>query len=355
MCSGHVVVICAGEIRATLLDTFLTELFHSNHGPIAFDADLLFETPPAQLTEAMLKERPYADKLNFFVGSALREQDLMRVRVDRAVAVFVLQTRYDLKQQQVQCTDRWDSSVLVCFFSFAFHSPISQVPNDGMAAIKVLSIKRMTPRVPCFMLVADKESSVAEPAEEIFLELSAMRFDPAVGGVHIFSVDDLKMNLLHLSCRVPGSFSLIANMIASFDNSSFPGLTGGDTIASHYLLGTTWEIYPVVFNCNGRQSFHDAVKAAKQKDLVLFAVASKHIENYFFVYLNPGKDYWLKPGDVCFVLAHSAYHAMELTRMSLVETHEVQEVPDEIEKTLGDLYTLPLAHLNPVVGTLAVI
>ncbi len=95
------VVICAGESRVTLLDTFLTELFHSNHGPITFDVDLLFETPPAQLTEAMLKERPYADKLNFFVGSALREQDLMRVRVDRAVAVFVLQTRYDLQQQQV--------------------------------------------------------------------------------------------------------------------------------------------------------------------------------------------------------------------------------------------------------------
>jgi hypothetical protein len=189
--TGHVVIICAAQIRVSYLDSFLGELFHPHHGEQAFDAVLLFDGEPDRTMEVVLQERSYSSRLLVYIGSATKEEDLLRVRMQDAQACFILPTRYSDEKKVLNilfCTFfsspfptsfvsnfnvlMWDVCLVVffvCFmalsdffsvFFFMFSSSsfsLFQMSNDGHTAMKCISIKRFAPTLPVFFLVADAE------------------------------------------------------------------------------------------------------------------------------------------------------------------------------------------------------
>ncbi len=86
----------------------------------------------------------------------------------------------------------------------------AQLSNDCMSAMKCLSIKRLVPALPCFFLVAEADST----DHRLTAVLRSIR---KTENAHIIAVDDLKLRLMAQTCNVPGMFSLIANMITSYD------------------------------------------------------------------------------------------------------------------------------------------
>ena len=88
----HMVLI--GNIDCVTLDTFLREFYHRNHGPVALDLCILMpEEPDATVRQLLNGEQCGGERSAFLQGNPLCLDDLRRVRVNTAQAVFIVSAK----------------------------------------------------------------------------------------------------------------------------------------------------------------------------------------------------------------------------------------------------------------------
>jgi hypothetical protein len=198
------VVVC-GDINYATALAFLQEFFHPDHGDQQMRVVFLSTQEPSSSIEGLLGAPVFADKTQYVLGTPLSTQDLARVDITKAIAVFVL-------------TSPFKPDV-------AF--------RDATAVLIVKSIRTVSPWVQVFCSVVNSEARRHEWAHWNYL----------------ICLQELRMGILAKSAVCPGFSTLISNLIMTsteFESSKLPRRDRAWT--EEYVNGYGQEVYCVEFS-----------------------------------------------------------------------------------------------------------
>ena len=241
----HVVV--TGSISASGLSTFLDEFYHPDHGNQNSKVVILHPHSPNSQILALLKSSQYAGQLHYIEGSAVKDADIRRAAAQSAQACFVLSNQF--------CADKDE--------------------DDASNSLKALAVKHLTSRMRVDGSQVSMIVQLHRSVNKQNLSMCFRRSDFARSSQtdQILCLDELKLNLLGMTCICPGVNTLVSNLISSRDDTP-PDDCENKEWQEEYCHGCGFEIY-----CDKLgKSFHgmkvqEAAKIIKQRfETVLFAV-----------------------------------------------------------------------------------
>ena len=194
------VVVC-GYIEYANLRSLLLEFFHDAHGQHQMTVVVLCHRPPSKSVKTLFGQNSmYDNRVQYFEGSVLEQEDLLRVQAETAFSVFVLTDKSSPDPESV----------------------------DNETIMKVLSLRNACPGVPLFAQIrlADNKKHAA-----------------AAGAHYVICLNELKMNILSVSCLVTGFSTLFCNL---FQNESFVHEEPNHWL-TEYCHGISYEIYTLDF------------------------------------------------------------------------------------------------------------
>ena len=276
--STHVIV--CGHLDFNNLRSFLMEFFHQAHGQHKMTVLLLSPSPPTKAVKLLFgRNGLYGERVIFFEGSALDEDDLQRLKFPKACAIFFL-------------ADKQSSDV---------HA------SDSETIMRILSCKNVCRQVPVFAQILLQETK-----------------NQAIiaGADYIVCLRELKMHILAASSLVRGFSTLFCNL---FRNEDFVYDKEGHWL-EEYCHGISYEVYTFEFPpaFHGRSFAEVSYFIFKEWQSLLFGVQRVDpVTKQINAYLNPvgSSDFIIGPGDSGFVFATDS------------------EVTDMIAQFDGDLVT----------------
>lgn len=189
------VVIC-GDLRTTFLEEFFGELFHEDHENmnlnavvlqpgnymVSFDILPTLESPSPEM-HAILRDTNFGIVVHYLAGSPLNNHDLVRARIDIAVAVFIMGNKFSIKP------DEDDAKTILQYFSIQRYLR-TQAHHDPLYCMQLI---RPENKRHLGKTVTD------EDRQEI-----------------IICLNEMKMGLIAKTCMYPGTSTLIFNLLTSF-------------------------------------------------------------------------------------------------------------------------------------------
>jgi hypothetical protein len=185
---GH--VILCGDVSLSAAARFLAEFYHEDHGAVARKkVAIMRPSEPTSEWTGLLHSPRYEAVVQYVLGSPLIRDDLERVSVTSADAVFVM-------------TGSETSSARQAFEA------------DAMALLTARSVRDTSSRVPIILQLIRQES----------LDRNAWSNADLV-----ICRQSLKMSVLAMSTLYPGISTLLANLVSSFS----------DAEASRFIAGAS--------------------------------------------------------------------------------------------------------------------
>ncbi|XP_072016515.1 potassium channel subfamily T member 1-like isoform X1 [Amphiura filiformis] len=298
------VVVCTTTMQYDLFTDFLNEFYAHQHLQDYFVVLL----SPCELDNnmtALMQVPMWAQRVIYIQGSALKDQDLIRCRMDDAEACFILSPRNVMDRSEA-----------------AYTSNVGQrIRNkiDQQTILRTWAVKDFAPRVPLYVQILKPEN----------------RFHVAFAD-HVVCEDEFKYALLANNCLCPATSTFVTLLIHTSR-----GQEGAD---SHSL----WQ--RLYGKCSGNEVYHIILRDSRffgEFEGKSFTYASFHahkkygvslcgirkVEEGAHIQLNPGPRHIMRESDTCFYMNITKEENSVILKHSN-EEREREKTAVEIAKTV---------------------
>ncbi|XP_053320844.1 potassium channel subfamily T member 2-like [Spea bombifrons] len=318
------VVLCVSSLKIDLLMDFLNE-FYAHPRLQDHYVVLLCPTEMDLPVRRVLQIPLWSQRVIYLQGSALKDQDLMRAKIDDAEACFILSNRFE--------TDR--------------------IAADHQTILRAWAVKDFAPNCPLYV-------QILKPENKFHIKFAD----------HVVCEEEFKYAMLALNCVCPATSTLITLLIhtsrgqtapvdpfrqraspwqaLSRDSSSSP-----DQWQKTYSRCSANEVYHIRLSeskffgeYEGKSFTYSSFHAHKKYGVCLIGVCREEKAN---ILLNPGPCHIMSPTDTCFYINISKE---ENSAFSFKEQEQFQRsgIP---KSAYHGLTRLPVHSIIASMGTVA--
>lgn len=257
------IVVCCDTTAAVGLQNFLLEFFHEDHGGVSAKVCVMMPGDPSLAVQELILRYK---RVVYLRGDLSNNFDASRARCDVADAVFILADRTTPNPNE----------------------------QDSQTVLRALNVRAFNPAATLFV-------QILEPRNQCHV---------AVAGVpvgNILCVGRTKLSMIGMSVQLPGVATMVMNLVKSTSQRAASKATdSGDLWRSEYADGLTQEIYYV--DCPeaymGMPFTTVVLQVYDEFDIVVFGLrVTDQRTKEAQVVLNPGAEYRIHPGDMCFIIA----------------------------------------------------
>jgi len=207
---GHVLVV--GNISHSVVMDFLREFFHEDHGNTEMMVVFLDNKTPTGEMLQLLKTPPYLHQLKYIEGSPMNKRDLERACAKEAAACFVLSNKFCVDP------DVEDAGNILRALSIKHNTRGKRGKGDLRTLVQLIRPENK------HHFVASMNSGVSAIDQ-------------------IVCIDEMKFNLLGVSCMCPGFSTMMGNLITSSNDEPPADMHEPEVWHHEYCHGSGFEIY----------------------------------------------------------------------------------------------------------------
>ncbi|XP_063787482.1 potassium channel subfamily T member 2-like isoform X2 [Pseudophryne corroboree] len=300
------VVLCVSFLKIDLLMDFLNE-FYAHPRLQDHYVVLLCPTEMDLPVRRVLQIPLWSQRVIYLQGSALKDQDLMRAKIDDAEACFILSNRFE--------TDR--------------------IAADHQTILRAWAVKDFAPNCPLYV-------QILKPENKFHIKFAD----------HVVCEEEFKYAMLALNCVCPATSTLITLLIHTSRGQDNP--TSPDQWQKNYSRCSANEIYHIRLSeskffgeYEGKSFTYSSFHAHKKYGVCLIGVCREDKAN---ILLNPGPSHIMSSSDTCFYINISKE---ENSAFSFKESENMQRLGDPKSAYHG-LTRLPVHSIIASMGTVAI-
>jgi len=237
----------SGASSGANLLPFFRELFNDDHGNVERSAVVLARGQPSAQLQSLLSHPKYALGITYLDGNVMEAKDLKRGCADTARAVFIMSNK--------SCADANAEDASTILRALAIKRYVfERTGRDIMTCVQLLRPENKAlfySTTDAFSKAAQAATVAMSPAERLLsqrqLARGEDRNDPHGTNTQLTNlvvcVEEMKMNLMAMSCVCPGITTMLYNLVASDDDTDIaPGVSAWQ---KEYETGCSYEIYRV--------------------------------------------------------------------------------------------------------------
>ncbi|CAH2273066.1 potassium channel subfamily T member 2 isoform X5 [Pelobates cultripes] len=300
------VVLCVSSLKIDLLMDFLNE-FYAHPRLQDHYVVLLCPTEMDLPVRRVLQIPLWSQRVIYLQGSALKDQDLMRAKIDDAEACFILSNRFE--------TDR--------------------IAADHQTILRAWAVKDFAPNCPLFV-------QILKPENKFHIKFAD----------HVVCEEEFKYAMLALNCVCPATSTLITLLIHTSRGQDSP--SSPDQWQKTYSRCSANEIYHIRLSeskffgeYEGKSFTYSSFHAHKKYGVCLIGVCREEKAN---ILLNPGPCHIMSSSDTCFYINISKE---ENSAFSFKEQEQIQR-SGIAKSAYHGLTRLPVHSIIASMGTVAI-
>uniref|UniRef100_A0A4W4GHA6 RCK N-terminal domain-containing protein n=1 Tax=Electrophorus electricus TaxID=8005 RepID=A0A4W4GHA6_ELEEL len=252
------VVLCVSSLKIELLMDFLNEFYAH---PRLQDHYVIILCPTEMDTQVrrVLRIPLWSQRVIYLQGSALKDQDLFRSKLDNAEACFILSSRCE----------------------------VDRTAADHQTILRAWAVNDFAPNCPLYV-------QILKPENKFHVKFAD----------HVVCEEEFKYAMLALNCICPASSTLITLLVHTSE-----GLEGQESPEQwHRIYGKCSgnEVYNIVLKDSvffseyeGKSFTYASFHTQKKYGVCLIGIRRKESKS---ILLNPGRQYIMNGSDMCFFI-----------------------------------------------------
>ncbi|KAJ3430644.1 calcium-activated potassium channel alpha chain [Anaeramoeba flamelloides] len=245
---------------------------------------------------------PFFDRsCKLLKGSSIISSDLSRISIKTACACFILSDKYNL----------------------------NPIVHDSANVMRTLSIKNSCPNIRTYAQIMTSKQKK---------NLRHINIDGLIG------IKKMKMKMITLNCFYPGTSTLITNLVQEFGD--LEKQDSNKKWEYEYFEGLTQTIFTVVLPhvFNNKTFTETAEIIFSHLSIILFAIVVKDQKTgKKNCVLNPSDSYFVKTGDIAYVITNSLEKARKISNFTFSDTTQSDDL---IEKEIILTKTLTFSQFK---------
>ncbi|XP_060088352.1 potassium channel subfamily T member 2 isoform X5 [Heteronotia binoei] len=252
------VVLCVSSLKIDLLMDFLNE-FYAHPRLQDYYVVILCPTEMDAQVRRVLQIPMWSQRVIYLQGSALKDQDLLRAKMDDAEACFILSSRCE----------------------------VDRTAADHQTILRAWAVKDFAPNCPLYV-------QILKPENKFHIKFAD----------HVVCEEEFKYAMLALNCICPATSTLITLLVHTSRGQE--GQQSPEQWQKMYGRCSGNEVYHInleesVFfaEYEGKSFTYASFHAHKKFGVCLIGVRREDNKN---ILLNPGPRYIMSPSDICFYI-----------------------------------------------------
>uniref|UniRef100_A0A493TN25 Potassium sodium-activated channel subfamily T member 2 n=1 Tax=Anas platyrhynchos platyrhynchos TaxID=8840 RepID=A0A493TN25_ANAPP len=271
------VVLCVSSLKIDLLMDFLNE-FYAHPRLQDYYVVILCPTEMDAQVRRVLQIPMWSQRVIYLQGSALKDQDLLRAKMDDAEACFILSSRCE----------------------------VDRTAADHQTILRAWAVKDFAPNCPLYV-------QILKPENKFHIKFAD----------HVVCEEEFKYAMLALNCICPATSTLITLLVHTSRGQTAPWeafrqLTGTKQTLSRESPQSSEQWQKMYGRCSGNEVYHINLEESTffaEYEGKSFTYASFHAHKKFGVcligvrkednkniLLNPGPRYIMSSTDICFYI-----------------------------------------------------
>ncbi|XP_051990869.1 potassium channel subfamily T member 2 [Xyrauchen texanus] len=253
------VVLCVSSLKSDVLMDFLNE-FYAHTKLQDHYVIILCPTEIDVRVRQVLQIPMWSHRVIYLQGSALNDQDLVRIKMDHAEACFILTSRCDVDRNAA----------------------------DHQTILRAWAVKQFAPDCPLFV-------QILKPENKFHVKFAD----------HVVCEEEYRYAMLALNCICPATSTLITLLVHT--TQGFEGQHSPEDWHRIYGKCSCNEVYNIVLKdsiifskYDGKSFPYASFNAFKKFGICLIGVRPEDTES---ILLNPGPQHIMKPLDMCFYIS----------------------------------------------------
>ncbi|XP_077013413.1 potassium channel subfamily T member 2 isoform X4 [Tamandua tetradactyla] len=252
------VVLCVSSLKIDLLMDFLNE-FYAHPRLQDYYVVILCPTEMDVQVRRVLQIPMWSQRVIYLQGSALKDQDLLRAKMDDAEACFILSSRCE----------------------------VDRTSSDHQTILRAWAVKDFAPNCPLYV-------QILKPENKFHIKFAD----------HVVCEEEFKYAMLALNCICPATSTLITLLVHTSRGQE--GQQSPEQWQKTYGRCSGNEVYHIVLEestffaeYEGKSFTYASFHAHKKFGVCLIGVRREDNKN---ILLNPGPRYIMNTTDVCFYI-----------------------------------------------------
>ncbi|KAJ8270289.1 hypothetical protein GJAV_G00112590 [Gymnothorax javanicus] len=252
------VVLCVSSLKIDLLMDFLNE-FYAHPRLQDYYVIILCPTEMDAQVRRVLQIPLWSQRVIYIQGSALKDQDLLRAKLDNAEGCFILSSRYE----------------------------VDRTAADHQTILRAWAVKDFAPKCPLYV-------QILKPENKFHVKFAD----------HVVCEEEFKYALLALNCICPATSTLITLLVHTSQ-----GLEGQQSPELWQRMSGKYsgnEVYSIVLEHSkffseyeGKSFTYATFHVHKKYGVCLIGVCREGQKN---ICLNPGPQHIMSASDTCFYI-----------------------------------------------------
>ncbi|XP_037841707.1 potassium channel subfamily T member 2 isoform X1 [Chlorocebus sabaeus] len=252
------VVLCVSSLKIDLLMDFLNE-FYAHPRLQDYYVVILCPTEMDVQVRRVLQIPMWSQRVIYLQGSALKDQDLLRAKMDDAEACFILSSRCE----------------------------VDRTSSDHQTILRAWAVKDFAPNCPLYV-------QILKPENKFHIKFAD----------HVVCEEEFKYAMLALNCICPATSTLITLLVHTSRGQE--GQQSPEQWQKMYGRCSGNEVYHIVLEestffaeYEGKSFTYASFHAHKKFGVCLIGVRREDNKN---ILLNPGPRYIMNSTDICFYI-----------------------------------------------------
>ncbi|XP_030311181.1 potassium channel subfamily T member 2 isoform X4 [Calypte anna] len=317
------VVLCVSSLKIDLLMDFLNE-FYAHPRLQDYYVVILCPTEMDAQVRRVLQIPMWSQRVIYLQGSALKDQDLLRAKMDDAEACFILSSRCE----------------------------VDRTAADHQTILRAWAVKDFAPNCPLYV-------QILKPENKFHIKFAD----------HVVCEEEFKYAMLALNCICPATSTLITLLVHTSRGQTAPWeafrqLTGTKQTLNRECQQSQEQWQKMYGRCSGNEVYHINLEESAffaEYEGKSFTYASFHAHKKFGVcligvrkednkniLLNPGPRYIMSSTDICF------YINITKEENSAIKKQEKHRKKHESKLSYHGTSRLPVHSIIASMGTVAI-
>ncbi|XP_040594222.1 potassium channel subfamily T member 2 isoform X3 [Mesocricetus auratus] len=252
------VVLCVSSLKIDLLMDFLNE-FYAHPRLQDYYVVILCPTEMDVQVRRVLQIPMWSQRVIYLQGSALKDQDLLRAKMDNAEACFILSSRCE----------------------------VDRTSSDHQTILRAWAVKDFAPNCPLYV-------QILKPENKFHIKFAD----------HVVCEEEFKYAMLALNCICPATSTLITLLVHTSRGQE--GQQSPEQWQKMYGRCSGNEVYHIVLEestffaeYEGKSFTYASFHAHKKFGVCLIGIRREDNKN---ILLNPGPRYIMNASDICFYI-----------------------------------------------------
>uniref|UniRef100_A0A674D6T2 Potassium sodium-activated channel subfamily T member 2 n=1 Tax=Salmo trutta TaxID=8032 RepID=A0A674D6T2_SALTR len=252
------VVLCVSSLKIDLLMDFLNEVY-AHPGLQDYYVIILCPTEMDPQVRRVLQIPLWSQRVIYLQGSALKDQDLIRAKLDNAEACFILSSRCE----------------------------VDRTAADHQTILRAWAVKDFAPKCPIYV-------QILKPENKFHVKFAD----------HVVCEEEFKYAMLALNCICPATSSLITLLVHTSQGRE--GQQSPEEWHRTYGKCSGNEVYNITMRDSiffseymGKSFTYTSFHAHKKYGVCLIGVCREDSKS---ILLNPGPQFRMSPNDSCFYI-----------------------------------------------------